>query len=176
MGRGTGRGKYTRGLPLLFTTNRFTISWCLAKEATTLDCQIPFSVTRSNARRRAKRSILLLWQLDWKNAPRVGRYAISNRIKPSLSPTRGCHGIPWGFPGQPAPVPVETRTRVHGCGFLHVRVMGLVKPTGSQTRTGLGQGLYDITNKLYIYYSIIYLLKAQTMCDMSFGPCCCSRC
>ena len=78
-----------------------TVSWCpshcdipgndradkLAKEASTLACQIPFSVTHSNSRRRAKRSILLLWHQDWKKAPRVGRYAISNRIKPSLNPT-----------------------------------------------------------------------------------------
>ena len=30
---------------------------------------------------------------------------------------RECHGLPWGFPRQPAPVPVKTRTRIHGCGF-----------------------------------------------------------
>ena len=30
---------------------------------------------------------------------------------------RECHGLPWGFPGQPAPAPVKTRTRVHGYGF-----------------------------------------------------------
>ena len=45
---------------------------------------------------------------------------------------RECNGLPWGFPGQPAPVPVET----HTCGC--VRVMGLVKPRGSQTHRGLG--------------------------------------
>ena len=28
--------------------------------------------------------------------------------------TRDCHGQPWGFPGQPAPVPEENRTRGHG--------------------------------------------------------------
>jgi ribonuclease HI len=78
-----------------------TISWCpshcdipgndradeLAKEATSLGRQIPYTVTHSNARRRAKRSTLLLWQQEWKKAPRVGRFAIANRIKPSLSPT-----------------------------------------------------------------------------------------
>ena len=26
-------------------------------------------------------------------------------------------GLPWGFPEQPAPVPVKTRTRSHGPGF-----------------------------------------------------------
>ena len=78
-----------------------TVSWCpshcdipgndradeLAKEATSLERQIPFNVTHSNARRRAKRSTLLLWQQEWRRAPRVGRFAIANRIKPSLSPT-----------------------------------------------------------------------------------------
>ena len=31
--------------------------------------------------------VQLEWQQDWKKAPRVGRFDISNRIKPSLSPT-----------------------------------------------------------------------------------------
>ena len=30
---------------------------------------------------------------------------------------RECHGLPWGFPGKPAPVPVETCTHSHGYGF-----------------------------------------------------------
>ena len=30
---------------------------------------------------------------------------------------RDCHGQPWGFFGQPAPVPAETRTHSHRCGF-----------------------------------------------------------
>ena len=59
----------------------------MAKEATELKRQIPFSVTHSNARRRSKTAILKLWQLEWKNSPKVGRYAISNRIKPSLKPS-----------------------------------------------------------------------------------------
>ena len=50
---------------------------------------------------------------------------------------RECDRLPWGFPGQPAPVPVETHTRSHGCGFSRVQVMGLVKPRGSQTPRGL---------------------------------------
>ena len=63
-----------------------TISWCpshcnilgndradeLTKEATALGCQIPFSVTRSNAKKRAKRHILLLWQQEWKKTPKTG--------------------------------------------------------------------------------------------------------
>ena len=32
------------------------------------------------------------------------------------------HGQPWGFPGKPAPVPLETRTRSQGYGFWGVRV------------------------------------------------------
>ena len=78
-----------------------TVAWCpshcdirgndradeLAKAATSLECQIPFSVTRANARRRAKRSSLLLWQQDWRNAQKVGRYGVSNHIPPSLKPT-----------------------------------------------------------------------------------------
>ena len=58
-------------------------------------------------------------------------------------PPRECHGLPWGFPGKPTPVPVETRIRVHRCRFSQVRVMGLIKPTGSQScRTGFyGFGL-----------------------------------
>ena len=42
----------------------------LAKEATSLEWQIPFSVMHSNARRRAKHNSLLLWQQEWKKAPR----------------------------------------------------------------------------------------------------------
>jgi hypothetical protein len=30
---------------------------------------------------------LKLWQIEWKNSPRVSRYAIANRFKPSLNPT-----------------------------------------------------------------------------------------
>ena len=89
--------------PLLTSHNnlKISISWCpshcgitgneradkLAKEATELERQIPFSVSHSNAKRRAKSSSLKLWQIDWKNSPRTGRYAIANRLKPSLNPT-----------------------------------------------------------------------------------------
>ena len=79
-----------------------TIAWCpshcgipgneradsLAKEATSLGCQIPFSTTRSNAKRRAKSAIIKLWQKDWKNTPKVGRFAIANRTPPSLNPSK----------------------------------------------------------------------------------------
>jgi hypothetical protein len=79
-----------------------TVSWCpshcdiqgndradeLAKEATSLGCQTPFCITRSNARRRAKRTTLLLWQQEWRKNPKTGRFAIANRIPPSLNPTK----------------------------------------------------------------------------------------
>jgi hypothetical protein len=37
---------------------------------------------------------------------------------PSVA-SRECHGQPWGFPGQPAPVPASTGTGFgrYGCGF-----------------------------------------------------------
>jgi ribonuclease HI len=89
--------------PLLESNHNLTITvaWCpshcdipgneradeLAKQATMLERQIPFSVTRSNAKRRAKRSTLLLWQQEWGKNPRVGRFAIANCIPPSLKPT-----------------------------------------------------------------------------------------
>jgi ribonuclease HI len=77
------------------------ISWCpshcgikgneradeLAKEATRLERQTPFSATRSNTLRRAKTSILKLWTKEWKKQPLAGRYAVSNRFLPSLRPT-----------------------------------------------------------------------------------------
>ena len=46
------------------------------------------------------------------------------------SSTKDCSGLPWGFSGQPAPVPVETRARRHGHGFCQVRVVGFKKPRG----------------------------------------------
>ena len=90
--------------PLLTTHPNLsiTVAWCpshcgipgneradtLAKEATTLGCQIPFSTTRSNAKRRSKSTVVKMWQKDWKNTPKTGRYAIANRITPSLNPTK----------------------------------------------------------------------------------------
>ena len=54
---------------------------------------------------------------------------------------REWRGLPWGFPGQPAPVPVETRTRERGCGFSQVRVMSLIKPMGSQPGIWVSMGI-----------------------------------
>jgi ribonuclease HI len=79
-----------------------SVSWCpshcdipgneradfLAKEATSLNCQIPFSTTRSNAKRRAKSSTTKIWVREWKNTPKTGRYAVANRLEPSLNPTK----------------------------------------------------------------------------------------
>jgi hypothetical protein len=78
------------------------VSWCpshcditgndradeLAKDATKLGRQIPYSVSYSNAKRRAKRAILKTWQQEWESAPKEGHFAIANRMKPSLKPTK----------------------------------------------------------------------------------------
>ena len=68
--------------PILETHNTLTIkiAWCpshrcikgndrvdtLAKEATQRERQTPYSVSRSNALRRSKSTILKLWQIDWR--------------------------------------------------------------------------------------------------------------
>ena len=44
---------------------------------------------------------------------------------------RECDGEPWGFSGEPAPVPAETHTRDCGCGFFAGIPVGLAKPEGS---------------------------------------------
>jgi ribonuclease HI len=89
--------------PLLRTHPDLTISisWCpshcgikgneradeLAKEATHLERQTPYSVSRSNAIRRTKSTIVKLWKQEWEKQPPSGRYAISNRFPPSIRPT-----------------------------------------------------------------------------------------
>jgi hypothetical protein len=35
-----------------------------------------------------KNAIAKLWQKEWRNTPKVGRFAISNRLPPSLNPTK----------------------------------------------------------------------------------------
>lgn len=89
--------------PLLKTHPNLSISisWCpshcgiqgndraddLAKKATQLERKTPYSVSRSNAIRRSKATILKLWRLEWKKKPPTGRFAIANRFPPSLRPT-----------------------------------------------------------------------------------------
>ena len=41
---------------------------------------------------------------------------------PGPAPIRDWRGQPWGFPGQPAPLPHKTRTPGQGYGFLWVGV------------------------------------------------------
>ena len=60
----------------------------LAKEATSLRCQIPFTTSRSNARRRSKTTTTKLWHNEWKISNNSGRFAIANRLKPSLNPSK----------------------------------------------------------------------------------------
>jgi hypothetical protein len=59
----------------------------LAKEATQLAWSAPISASRAFALRR-KASTQSAWIRDWQKAPRTGRFAISNRIPPSLNPTK----------------------------------------------------------------------------------------
>ena len=89
--------------PLLEAHKELTISisWCpshcgikgndradqLAKEATQRERQTPYSVSRSNAIRRSKSTVLKMWRLEWKKQPPSGNYAIANRFPPSLQPT-----------------------------------------------------------------------------------------
>jgi len=83
-------------------THTIEVAWCpshcnikgndradeLAKEATQLAWNAPISTSRAFALRRAKASTQAAWVRDWQKAPRKGRFAISNRIPPSLNPTK----------------------------------------------------------------------------------------
>jgi len=42
---------------------------------------------------------------------------------------RECHRLPWGFPGQPTPVPIKTCTCVHRCGFHRYRWWVFTNPS-----------------------------------------------
>jgi ribonuclease HI len=78
-----------------------TLSWCpshsgipgndradkLAKEATERALESPIGVTRTNALRRVKMSATKLWNHEWRKTSLTGRYAIANRLPPSLKPT-----------------------------------------------------------------------------------------
>ena len=44
-------------------------------------------MSRANATRRSKSTILKIWRKEWRSQPKTGRYAVSNQIPPSLNPT-----------------------------------------------------------------------------------------
>jgi len=83
-------------------TRTIKISWCpshckirgndradeLAKEATQLAWSPPIGTSRAFALRRAKATTQTAWAREWQRAPKRGRFAISNRIPPSLNPTK----------------------------------------------------------------------------------------
>ena len=50
----------------------------------------------------------------WKTLNGFESFKYSESLLKVYDTTRECHGLLWGFPGQPAPVPVETRTRIQG--------------------------------------------------------------
>ena len=62
----------------------------LAKEATQRAWSAPIGTSRAFALRRAKATTQTAWSRDWQRsrAPRKGRFAIANRIPPSLKPTK----------------------------------------------------------------------------------------
>lgn len=60
----------------------------LAKAGTAKENSIGPRATRAYAGRRCKEKTLAAWTKEWRAAPRTGRYAISNRIPPSLKPTK----------------------------------------------------------------------------------------
>jgi len=60
----------------------------LAKEATQLAWSAPIGTSRAFALRQAKATTQTAWIRDWQKAPRRGRFAIANRIPPSLNPTK----------------------------------------------------------------------------------------
>lgn len=83
-------------------THTVEIEWCpshcnikgndradeIAKEATQLAWNAPISTSRAFALRKAKASTQSNWVREWQRAPHKGRFAISNRIPPSLKPTK----------------------------------------------------------------------------------------
>ena len=60
----------------------------LAKGATQLSWGAPIETSRAFALRRAKATTQTAWARDWQRSPKTGRFAISNRIPPSLNPTK----------------------------------------------------------------------------------------
>ncbi|KAF5331408.1 hypothetical protein D9611_011845 [Ephemerocybe angulata] len=82
--------------------NTISVKWCpghsgipgneradrLAKRATDLSRTSPVGTTRTNAIRRSKITALKEWTKEWKRNPKEGWFAISDRIPPSLKPTK----------------------------------------------------------------------------------------
>ena len=82
--------------------HQLSISWCpghadilgnkradeLAKEANDLLWAAPISTTRANAVRRLKMASQKAWVKQWKSKPKLGAFAISNCIQPTLKPTK----------------------------------------------------------------------------------------
>jgi len=83
-------------------SHQLSVSWCpghadilgneradqLAKEANDLPWSAPISTSRANAIRRSKMSSQKIWVKQWESTPKVGAFAISNRIRPTLRPTK----------------------------------------------------------------------------------------
>src|SRR5271155_1927148 len=69
-------------------------------------------------------------------------------------------GQPWGFPAQPAPVPVKTRAHGYGCGFSRERVTGLLKPMGFKTRLA---GLCFGRTHMIFFGNIEYLIVSTVL-------------
>jgi ribonuclease HI len=59
----------------------------LAKSATALARNSPIGTTRTNALRRTKVHAVKMWKREWRKSALTGRFAIANRLPPSLKPT-----------------------------------------------------------------------------------------
>jgi hypothetical protein len=96
--------KFHRGMVKFLDDNAtctVEINWCpshckiqgndradkLAKEATQMAWNAPIRTSRAYALRHAKATTQAAWARDWQKTPKRGRFAISNRIPPSLNPT-----------------------------------------------------------------------------------------
>jgi len=83
-------------------THSIEVAWCpshcnipgndradeLAKEATQLAWSMPIGTSRAFTLRKAKATTQSAWVQHWQRAPCKGRFAIANRIPPSLNPTK----------------------------------------------------------------------------------------
>lgn len=84
------------------TERKIEIAWCpshcgiggneradrLAKQATELAFSAPIWKSRAHMRRRAKEIMQEDWQQEWSRYPLQGHFAISNRIPPTIKPTK----------------------------------------------------------------------------------------